>query len=184
MNKNINLKEIWKGVIYQGEDYSNRLEISNLGNIRNSKTKHVYKTCVNKSTGYKQVVVSLGSRENKKVFKIHRCVAESFIFNLYNLPAINHKDGNKLNNYVKNLEWVTYSDNTKHAIQNGLFNIDVLIDTSINNRKLSKENIKYIKDKYISRNKEFGARALSRKFNVNHKTILKVINDKTYRNVI
>lgn len=44
--------EIYKGVIYQGVNYSDRLEVSNIGNIRNVKTKHVYKLHVNKN-GYK-----------------------------------------------------------------------------------------------------------------------------------
>lgn len=52
--------------------------------------------------------------------KAHRLVAELFIENKESLPVINHKDGNKLNNHVSNLEWCTYEHNNHHAIQTGL----------------------------------------------------------------
>lgn len=51
---------------------------------------------------------------------IHRLVAEAFIPNPLNLPQINHKDGNPLNNHKDNLEWCTYAQNTQHAYDTGL----------------------------------------------------------------
>lgn len=56
----------------------------------------------------------------KKRLKIHRVVCEMFIPNPDNKPCINHKDGNKYNNHVSNLEWVTYQENTVHAFKTGL----------------------------------------------------------------
>lgn len=52
---------------------------------------------------------------------VHKVIAETFIPNPQNLPCVNHKDGNKHNNSVENLEWVTYSENSKHAVDNGLY---------------------------------------------------------------
>ncbi len=57
---------------------------------------------------------------NKRMKKIHRLVAETFIPNPIGKPVVNHIDGNKQNNEVTNLEWVTYSENAQHAIATGL----------------------------------------------------------------
>lgn len=51
---------------------------------------------------------------------VHRLVANLYLQNKYNLPDVNHIDGNKLNNNFSNLEWTTKSDNSKHAFDNGL----------------------------------------------------------------
>lgn len=162
--------EVYKGLIYQGKDYSDRLEVSNFGNIRNSKTKHVYKQSVNNTTGYLGVCISLGSRDSKKLFKTHKAVAESFIPNPNNLPIVNHKDGVKTNCCSSNLEWCTHSYNGKHAYKMGL--ILPCKGQSHHSSKLSKEDIEYIRLYYKPRDRQYGARALGRKFNVYHTAIL------------
>lgn len=68
--------------------------------------------------GYK--VVSLCNHGKRKTGKVHRLVAEAFIQNSDNLPEVNHKDGNKANNSVNNLEWCTSSQNRMHAYRTGL----------------------------------------------------------------
>lgn len=68
--------------------------------------------------GYMRVSTSVGGE--KRTWKVHRLVATSFLDNPDDLPCVNHKDGNKNNNHVDNLEWVSYSENTQHAVDTGL----------------------------------------------------------------
>lgn len=113
------IKIEWKRLIYQNKDLGDYYFISNTGEIKNAKTNFVRKKSVNKE-GYYQVGLSLGSRENKPCIRVHRAVAETFIPNPHKKPEVNHKDGNKLNNNVSNLEWCTNAENIQHAITMGL----------------------------------------------------------------
>lgn len=72
------------------------------------------------TVGYYQC--NLKDSNGKKYYKrVHRLVANTFIANPNNLPQVNHKDGNKLNNNINNLEWCTNSDNTQHGYDNKLY---------------------------------------------------------------
>lgn len=64
--------------------------------------------------------ISLIKNKISKSLKVHRLVAKTFIANPHNKPQINHKDGNKSNNFVENLEWCDNSENQKHAYRLGL----------------------------------------------------------------
>lgn len=99
--------------------------------------------------GYKQVC--LFENGKRHYFSVHRLVALTFIPNSENKPQVNHIDGNKLNNTVSNLEWVTNAENMQHAERNNLIpkhgreysiNIDNLetgdIDSFINTRSAAR----------------------------------------------
>lgn len=89
------------------------------GNIFDTKRKKFMCQWID-TVGYYQCV--LKDNNNKKCYKrVHRLVALSFIPNPDNLPQVNHKDGNKLNNNIKNLEWCTNSENTQHGYDNNLY---------------------------------------------------------------
>lgn len=114
------MKEIWKPI----KGYENAYEVSNKGNIR-SVDRHVYqqnRMVLYKGTklkpyknnaGYFCIGLSIGNK--KKKFTIHRLVAESFLPNPHNYPQINHKDENKENNELTNLEWCTGSYNDRYG---------------------------------------------------------------------
>ena len=170
---------LWKTLVYHGEIFE-RFEVSTDGKIRNSDTHKIYKTCVNKN-GYEQICVSLGSRNKKKVFKIHKAIAETFIPNVENKPEVNHKDGNKLNNRVTNLEWATGSENVQHAYDNGLASAKQGTDNIW--AKLTIEDVMYIRKNYIPYDRTYGARALGRKFGIDKNSIIDVANDVSYVNV-
>lgn len=72
-----------------------------------------------KASGYRFVGLTSGAGE-RKYEMVHRLVAKAFIANPLDLPAVNHRDLNKSNNCTTNLEWVTHSENSRHAIESGV----------------------------------------------------------------
>lgn len=77
----------------------------------------------------KYLQVRLYDKKGKgKTLKVHRLVAQAFIPNPNNLPQVNHIDGNKQNNNVNNLEWVSNYENIQHAIKNGLINQELRVE--------------------------------------------------------
>ena len=97
------MKEIWKDI----SEYTGLYQVSNYGNVRNIKTSKKLKPGIKR--GYYQVGLIVNKK--RKWYSVHRLVAKEFIPNTENLPQINHKDENKLNNNVNNLEWCTVSYN-------------------------------------------------------------------------
>ena len=110
----MNKQEVWKDVT----GYEGLYKISNYGKIKalpkykRLKLKKELKTYFDKD-GYK--VVYLYKHSKKKAKKIHRLVAEAFIPNLNNLPQVNHKDEDKQNNKVDNLEWCDAKYNANYG---------------------------------------------------------------------
>ena len=90
--------EMWL-TIKHNENY----EVSNLGEVRNKKTKRILRNWKN-SRGY--LIISIRKREKQYSYTIHRLVAETFIDNPNNLPQVNHIDGNKQNNCVREFRMV------------------------------------------------------------------------------
>ena len=132
--------EIWKKI----KNYENLYEISNHGKVKSVKRiikrkktgnlpikERILKPSINVS-GYK--TVALSKNDKRKIIPIHRLVAQAFISNPKNLPCVNHKDENKLNNYVDNLEWCTVKYNNNYGTKKD---------------KVSKKVIQYDKNKNI-----------------------------------
>lgn len=96
------------------------IEVSSEGRIRSllKGTPRILKTQVD-NKGYHRIRVTI--ERIKLSYKVHREVAKAFIDNPQNLPQVNHIDGNKENNSVSNLEWVTNQENAHHAIKKGLW---------------------------------------------------------------
>lgn len=129
---------IEKWVIIKGFEL---YQVSSLGRIKNRRTGHILNTRLD-TKGYLRV--NLRDNACKKTSKnIHALVASAFIPKASPDLIVNHKDGNKLNNVETNLEWVTYSENLKHAYALGLkkkihcpINLKIEISDIINNETL------------------------------------------------
>lgn len=97
-------------------------EISSLGRVKSLGEKSNHKSAVLLHPplvrGYRQIC--LWKNAKGTYYKVHRLVAEAFIPREDGKPYVNHKDGNKENNTVENLEWCTAKENTQHAMKTGL----------------------------------------------------------------
>lgn len=109
------MEEKWAKIKY--EDKETNYSISTLGRVRNDKRNNFLKPCL--VSGYYTVSLAIAPQKTKK-YRINRLVAEYFIPNPENKEYVNHIDGDKLNNVLDNLEWVTPSENSKHAFEAGL----------------------------------------------------------------
>ena len=107
---------------------------------------------------------------------VHRLVAMLFIPNPENKPQVNHIDGDKTNNCVENLEWVTNSENREHAVENNL-----IAKGDRLSKKLTSEMAEAIRQEYIPRSKDRNQYSLAAKYGVSHALIMKIINGKCWK---
>jgi len=108
------LEEIWKDI----KGFEGYYQISNHGRIKSFKrAKNGRVLSVKNGNGW-YLTTNLFANGKRVTARIHRLVAEHFIPNPEGKPHINHKDGNKQNNRVNNLEWVTPKENSLHAVKN------------------------------------------------------------------
>jgi len=178
--------EIWKDV----KGYEGIYQISSYGAVKSIKSyfidsigrrqprKEKLKIPQLSNCGYLRV--QLFDRYHKsKNRSIHALVAKAFIKNPKNKPEVNHKDGVKYNNFYKNLEWNTSSENQKHAFKNGLQKIrrgEELVYS-----KLKATDILNIRNQYKQGN--ISQLKLAKKFNVSQSQIWRIINKTRWTHV-
>lgn len=162
---------MWSNLIYDGVIYNNFL-ISKNGEVKNTKTNHIYKNHMDKK-GYIILTLPMGKRGSVKTIRLHKALAETFIPNPNGYSIVHHKDENPSNFSLNNLEWVTSQLNTKYHLE------ALCKSTSFfNNRKLTESDVNFIRNNRgkISYNK------LAEMFNVSKTTITNVMCYKLYNN--
>lgn len=180
----LNKDEIWKEI----PNYEGKYHVSNFGRIksigwdrvrslgrRTVRLDKILKTHITKF-GYERV--ELNKNGVGKKFVVHRLVALVFVDNPENKPEVNHIDGNKLNNFVENLEWNTSKENIRHAVEKGL-NVAVSGDNHCC-AKLTRAQALEIKDKFDSgeyKNQTFVAKS----YNVSRSAIWQIVHGKSWK---
>ena len=106
--------EIWKPI--EGTD--GKYEVSNFGRVRTNGKRPGLLTLTKQPSGYRYAMIEIDGKPCNR--RVHRLVAQHFLPNPDNMKEVNHKDGNKDNNHVSNLEWCTRSHNVKHSFDTGL----------------------------------------------------------------
>jgi len=156
--------------------YEGRYSITKNGNVYSHKNKKFLTNCINEPNGY--YIVNLCANKQQKIVCIHKLIAKAFIPNPESKPIVNHIDGNKLNNDISNLEWVTYAEDTKHAIETGLREMPSN-NPGVSKRKLTIEQAQLARKLFNSG--KHNQRELVAMFNVKFYIIRDLIKGKTYK---
>lgn len=185
------LEEVWRPVV----GYEAYYEVSNMGRVRRIgraarhgkghgggvKVGRILKSFVLKD-GYSRTQLWV---EGKPInCLIHCLVAEAFIGQRLPGMEVNHKNLNRLDNVVTNLEYVTHSENNLHSYRNSKRKApEMPRGEAHHNAKLTTEQVMEIKKTYQRRKIGFGITALARKFKVDHHTIRSIIIGETWKEV-
>jgi hypothetical protein len=163
------MRQRWKDIT----NYTGRYRISDYGQVKHGSKLLMRGFTVNKNGNrYYTIVLSLNG-ETKK-FRINRLVAMAFIPNPENKPEVNHIDGDTENNYYKNLEWNTGSENQKHAYKLGLNTPRK--GELCGKSKLTEKQVSEIK----AMNGFYLGTRVAKKYNVHKTTIYAIWKNKTW----
>lgn len=161
-------------IIKDIKGFEGRYTISNTGIVRSLLTGKVMKPNITKF-GYARINLRKAKSREYKSYFIHRLVASAFIPNPTNLLEVNHKDCNRLNNTVTNLEWVSKEDNIKHSFIYGSASHKGLRNP---NSKLNTEDVEAIKA--LAKTKRFSHVKIAKYFRVSPATVDLIVKGITW----
>ena len=170
-------EEIWRSI----KNFS-KYQISNKGRIRSWKGKGYYiRKLIKHQDGYLRIQFR---NDNLKLysFRVHRLVLEAFISPCPDKYEANHKDGNKENNRVENLEWVTHQYNIQHAVKKGFFvpSWPMLIGEQKGNSKLKNDEVWLIKKLLWY---DLSTRKIAKMFKVGKSAIHSISSKRTWSHI-
>lgn len=175
-------KEEWKDI----KGYEHYM-VSNMGNVY-SKIKGIILKPGDNGRGY--MFVNLHKNKTAKSFYIHRLVGDAFIKQVDGKPQINHKDCNKKNNHVENLEWVDNRENTDHAVNNNRFYTSEYQKKQTSKANsgvkshLSKLNDELVREIRLLKENGLTCVDIARRFAVHRETIGCILRGRTWKHVI
>ena len=156
------------------KDYENLYLIKD-GGIVFSLIRNKIKKDWHHRDGYR--IIGLIKNKKRTVFYVHRLVAEAYLPKIEGKEFVNHKDGNKADNHVSNLEWVTKSENSKHSFEIGTQ------DNKGENHPMSllnEQKVIEIRNRFIL---GFKRKELAEMYGVKRSTIEKIINRKLWKHI-
>ena len=169
--------EIWRDI----DGYEGIYMVSNMGRVKSfyGIGEMLLTPSANRG-GYMYVVLT--KDKVRKSRKVHTLVGRAFLPNPENKPLVHHRDTNRGNNLLSNLKWATHQENSDYAAQMGSYAKEK--GCASPKAKLTEEQVRYIRENYVPRHREFGANALARKFNVCTNTISSLVNYRTYQDIM
>ncbi len=173
MNSNLHIKEVWKQI----PNYEGHYEVSSNGKVKSLKYNKIRILKPIKRQGYYDITLSKNGK--CKTMRLHRIVLLTFKGTVKDKPEGNHLNGNKLDNNINNLEWCTRSENTFHAIKNGLQKIRKGIN--VPQSKLNEKEV--IKIRTLYKLGKLKQHHLADMFNVTLWTINQIINYHAWKHI-
>lgn len=176
-----NTIETWKDV----KGFEGKYQVSNFGNVRSiprkvkgtngkiQNRKGVLKKFRKDKNGY--LTVNFYTRKGNRSKKVHRLVAETFIENTNNHKEVNHIDGDKINNHVKNLEWTDRQGNINHSVKKGL----VLKGEKCPGAKLTNQQADEIRELYAT--KKYKQIEIAEMYGITDGQISRIVNNLAYK---
>ncbi len=165
--------EEWKDI----KGYEGLYQVSNLGRVKNIKTNRILKKWINTNDTYFRV--TLYNNGSKKHFLLHRLLAIHFIPNPDNLPEVCHKDNNKQNFSLDNLEWGSKSYNSQCAYDTGVH--VGMKGEKHPMHKLTEKQVQEIRAKYIPW--KYSTRKLAKEYNIHQSVIFSIVNNDIWKEV-
>lgn len=180
MSNLIQDSEIWKDI----PNYEGIYQISNKGRVKSilkngvgrKKRDYILSNCLRADGKMEYPSVRLCINGKPKKNYIHRLMASAFIPNPENKPIINHKDGNKSNNSLDNLEWCDYSHNINHAYQNNLR----AVGESHHKAKFTNKDVLQIRADFAN---GINRKEIMNKFNLSQNQYARIVYKRTWKHI-
>lgn len=176
------MNEEWRDVV----GWEGMYKVSNCGRIfslprrdkRNRSWGGYYMSFTKNKYGY--LTVNLTRDAKQKRYAVHRLVACAFLQNPNNYKEINHKDENKENNNLSNLEWCTRSYNVTYGRLDEKFRKHRVAGERCGRSKITLEQVNEIRAKYVRNSRKFGLPSLAKEYGISPSQVGNIVREKSW----